>query len=210
MIELVISQLVTGQVDSERLKTLNTISVYSSRLSESVDSRLDSEDIDIIQPDTLLETLDRTAGVRAVSTSGIGGGSFVSVRGGEPNFTLVTLNGVRVSNPSNSAGGAFDFSLLDPSSVDEIDIVKNGRSAIYGADALSGIINIRLKSGGLSTQPVTASIAADSDGGVRGTLSGGLNWQDGGFFASIAAADSAEIAGNSFERYQGSLNVDHS
>ena len=47
--------------------------------------------------------------VRAFSTGGVGGGSFLSIRGGEPNFTMVLIDGIRLNNPTNSRGGALRF-----------------------------------------------------------------------------------------------------
>jgi outer membrane receptor protein involved in Fe transport len=48
------------------------------------------------------------------STGGPAGRSFLSIRGGEPNFTLVLLEGMRLNDPTNSRGGGFDFFMLDP------------------------------------------------------------------------------------------------
>jgi vitamin B12 transporter len=93
---------------------------------------------------TALEALDRLPGVRAFAKGGAGGGSFLSVRGGEPNFTLVLLEGVRLNDPTNSAGGAFDFAQLDPALLGGAELVRGALSAVHGADALAGVVNLRL------------------------------------------------------------------
>ncbi len=93
---------------------------------------------------TALEAFDRLPGVRAFAKGGAGGGSFLSVRGGEPNFTLVMLEGVRLNDPTNSAGGAFDFAQLDPALLGGAELVRGALSAVHGADALAGVVNLRL------------------------------------------------------------------
>ncbi|HEX9947560.1 MAG TPA: TonB-dependent receptor plug domain-containing protein, partial [Allosphingosinicella sp.] len=89
-------------------------------------SAIEAEEIERIQPASLLEALDDVAGVRAFSTGGAGGRSFLSIRGGEPNFTLVLLDGVKVTDPTNSRGGAFDFGQIDPLALERIEIARGG------------------------------------------------------------------------------------
>ncbi len=66
----------------------------------------------------------------------------MSIRGGESNFTLVLVDGVAVNDPTNFRGGSFDFANLNPNMVDRIEVVRGAQSAIYGSDALAGVINI--------------------------------------------------------------------
>ena len=70
------------------------------------------EDIEAQAPVTLLENFALLPGIDAFEKGGAGGGSYLAIRGGEPNFTLVTINGVRVNDPLLSSGGGFDFTLL--------------------------------------------------------------------------------------------------
>jgi outer membrane cobalamin receptor len=68
----------------------------------------------------------------------------VSFRGMAAEHILVLLNGTRLNNFQN---GQVDFSLLPMQNIERIEIVRGGNSALYGADALGGVINI------LSKQP---------------------------------------------------------
>ena len=114
-----------------------TIVVTASRTGEVAGVVVaDRPAIEQRQPSSLLDVLEDLPGVRAFSTGGPGGGSFLSIRGGEPNFTIVLLDGVRLNDPTNSAGGAFDFALLDPMAVERIEVVRNAASAVHGSDAL--------------------------------------------------------------------------
>ena len=105
---------------------------------------LDAEEANALNPVSLLQTLESLPGVVAFEKGGAGAGSYLSVRGGEPNFALVTINGVRVNDPLQSSGGGFDFSLLSPADVASINVLTGPTSTVYGADALSGIVAIEL------------------------------------------------------------------
>ncbi len=52
------------------------------------------------------------------------------------------LDGVRVNDPTNARGGSFDFSALDIADVERVEIARGPYSAVYGGDALAGVINI--------------------------------------------------------------------
>ena len=165
---------------------------------------ISAETIARLQPPTLLDALNDVAGVRAVSTNGIGGGSFVSVRGGEPNFTLVLLDGIRVNNATNSQGGAFDFTLLDPALVAAVDVERGAASAVHGSDALAGVINIRLRDPRTGSTDVTGRVMAGSDSERGGGVALSHGWKSGGLLLGASAYDSgASDAGSDVQRGQG-------
>jgi iron complex outermembrane recepter protein len=75
---------------------------------------------------------------------GIGDGTVqVNLRGLLPRETLVLIDGKRVAGASLS-NGAIDINLIPFSMIDHIDILKDGASAVYGADAVAGVFNIFL------------------------------------------------------------------
>ncbi|MDB5712523.1 MAG: TonB-dependent receptor [Sphingomonas bacterium] len=68
-------------------------------------------------------------------------GSSINLRGLGPSSTLVLLNGERP--PLGGFGGVFaDLSMIPVSAVERIEIVPDGASAIYGSDAVAGVVNI--------------------------------------------------------------------
>ncbi len=73
---------------------------------------------------------------------GRGGTGSLYMRGADPNYTLVLVDGVRVNDPTNARGGSFDFSALDMADVERVEIARGPYSAVYGGDALAGVINI--------------------------------------------------------------------
>ncbi len=84
-------------------------------------------------------------GLHVEQASGPGSLSSLYLRGADPNFTLVLINGVKVNDPTNSRGGSFDFSSLHLASIERIEIVRGPLSSTYGSDALSGVINVITK-----------------------------------------------------------------
>ena len=77
--------------------------------------------------------------------NGIGDGTVqVNLRGLLPRETLVLIDGKRVAGASLSGNGAVDINLIPFSMIDHIDILKDGASAVYGADAVAGVFNIFL------------------------------------------------------------------
>ncbi|MBA4135953.1 MAG: hypothetical protein C0518_01400 [Opitutus sp.] len=81
-----------------------------------------------------------------INSGTTGGGSAVAFRNTQ---TLVLLNGRRAAySPILASGGAqfFDVNLIPISAVERIEILQDGASAIYGTDAVAGVVNIILKS----------------------------------------------------------------
>ncbi len=70
---------------------------------------------------------------------GANGLKTVTLRGTGPEHTIVLLNGHRINNYQN---GLLDFSLIPLDEIERIEIARGGHSALYGADALGGVINI--------------------------------------------------------------------
>jgi len=74
-----------------------------------------------------------------------GGASFASFRGLGPNSTLVLINGRRAPTHGKS-GKAVDLNSIPMAAISRIEILKDGASAIYGTDAIGGVMNIILRS----------------------------------------------------------------
>lgn len=80
-----------------------------------------------------------------IQTASTYGGAQLSIHG---LAALVLVNGQRVATSSAEAVGAntfVDLNLIPPSAIQSIDVLQDGASAIYGSDALGGVININLK-----------------------------------------------------------------
>ena len=70
------------------------------------------------------------------------------LRGGESRYTKVLIDGVAV----NAAGGYFDLSHLSTDNIERIEIVRGPASVLYGADAVSGIVQIFTRRAGIGVR----------------------------------------------------------
>lgn len=96
-----------------------------------------------------------------IDTAGL---ELLNLRGLGPNRTLVLVNGRR-HVPGDSGTTAVDISMIPPALIERVDIITGGASAIYGADAVAGVVNIILKDhfDGLRLD-VLGGISAENDG----------------------------------------------
>ena len=118
-----------------------------------------------------------------------GGGSFANLRGLGPTGTLVLLNGRRVATHGMS-GGAVDLYAIPMAAVARVEILKDGASAIYGTDAIGGVINFILKDNfeGVSVSTTLSQPLADGGGRtVRGSLTAGFGQLDKDRFNVVAS-----------------------
>ncbi|GAB4230789.1 MAG: hypothetical protein Kow00109_02690 [Acidobacteriota bacterium] len=76
---------------------------------------------------------------------GWGGKTTVTLRGGEPNHTLVMINGIPLNDLTDSEGGAYDLNGLGLAGVERIEIVAGPLSGLYGSDAVAGVVNVILR-----------------------------------------------------------------
>lgn len=152
-----------------------------SRAGSSV-TVITSEQVARSSAATVADVLRSAPGVTVTESGGVGGQAVVSLRGGEPQHTLVLIDGVRVNDPA-SARNQFDFATFSVTDVERIEILRGPQSALYGSDAMGGVINIitRRPRAGSS---LSATVEAGSYGTVRTTLSGGTNVDDASLYAS--------------------------
>jgi outer membrane cobalamin receptor len=95
--------------------------------------------------DSLLNELPQIIPGNTRTSNNAGGEDFatVNLRGLGTNRTLVLVNGERV--PASSTSGTVDINTIPASLISRIEVVTGGASAVYGSDALSGVINFVLK-----------------------------------------------------------------
>ena len=96
------------------------------------------ETIDNRQAVSLPELLEFSPGIAVGRTGPFGGSTSIFLNGGNSNFTKVLVDGT----PINPPGSAVDFSSLTTENIDKIEIVRGAESAIYGSDAVSGVIQL--------------------------------------------------------------------
>ncbi|WP_299773478.1 TonB-dependent receptor [uncultured Pseudoteredinibacter sp.] len=94
----------------------------------------------------LLKFMPAVSGNSTSTSIGNGGDgtATVTLRGLPASNTLVLINGHRIAN-SGFAGEAVDLNSISTDSIERIEILKGGGSAVYGSDAIAGVVNINLK-----------------------------------------------------------------
>jgi len=148
---------------------------------------------------SVADLLRNLPGIHVVQPSGQGGVARIFLRGGDQNLTMVLLDGVRVNDPNDSRGSAFDFSTINMNDIERVEIVRGPQSAVYGSDALAGVINIISKEradelGG----SVFAEIGMDDYYRAALDFSGPVG-DDGGFSLRAATKDDGEpVTGTTF------------
>ncbi len=106
-------------------------------------------------------------------------GAAVSLRGLGPNNTLVLLNGRRLANFGLADDGHIsyvDLSQIPFDAVERIEVLKDGASAIYGSDAVAGVVNVILRQQytGISAT-ATAGTTQNGEGNqVKGAVTFGI------------------------------------
>lgn len=98
------------------------------------------EDIDHWQSNTVIDVLRRLPGVDISQSGGMEQQSSLFIRGTESRHVLVLIDGIRLNQAGIS--GSSDMSQIPISLVQRIEYIRGARSAVYGSDAVGGVVNI--------------------------------------------------------------------
>ncbi|MBI2841234.1 MAG: TonB-dependent receptor [Acidobacteria bacterium] len=181
-----------------------------SQTDSAVETTLvSSREIEAAQPRSVADIISRQVGLDAVPTLG---GQGIRIQGFSPRHVLLLVDGVEVCG---KIGSSVDASTLTAEGVDHIEVVRGATSALYGSEALGGVINVITKSpqSRLSTAMTTAF---ESNGGR--SFSGEIGskreaWDAVGHFG-LRHRDSYDLTpedpgttGGRFDRYHGDMKV---
>lgn len=182
-----------------RDKDLQEVTVTGTHIRGEADSSSPVEvytrdDIDATGATTVqqfLQTLPQNfnGGATENSVSGLSGsgqsnnqvnGSAPNLRGLGADATLVLIDGHRVA-PGNSDGGFVDVSMIPLSAIERVEIVTDGASAIYGSDAVGGVVNfiLRKKFDGEETRLEYGSGTNGSPKSIQAGQTVGRDWGSG-------------------------------
>lgn len=140
------------------------------------------DEIDRWQAKSLTDVMRRLPGVDVAQSGGIGQQSSLFIRGTESRHVLILIDGIRL----NQAGitGSSDLSQIPLSLVQRIEYIRGARSAVYGSDAIGGVVNIITG----RSQPGTTLTA--------GMGSNGYQSYDGSTQQMLGDATKLTLAGN--------------
>lgn len=133
----------------QALKLPNTVVTASRTAQDSKETTaavtvFTRDDIERLQPVNVADLLSRVPGVQVQQSGGRGSTTSVRVRGTSNAQSLVLVDGVRVG--SASAGGA-SLQHLNLEQIERIEVLRGARSAVYGSDAIGGVIQIFTRRG---------------------------------------------------------------
>lgn len=107
--------------------------------SSAASSVFTRADIDRLQPSSVADLLQRVPGVQITRSGGLGSTIGLYIRGTKSAQSLVLIDGQRVG--SVSAGGS-PLEYLSIEQIERVEVLRGSRSAIYGSDAIGGVIHI--------------------------------------------------------------------
>lgn len=128
-----------------------------------------------------------------ITNENVNSASSANLRGLGADATLTLLNGQRL--PYNSAFQGVDISAIPLAAVERLEVVPDGASALYGSDAVGGVINVILRRNfeGVTT---SAQLGASTDGGnfrQQGDIVAGETWDSGGVMLAYDYAHNSRI-----------------
>jgi vitamin B12 transporter len=143
--------------------TANAEPLESSRTAAPVDE-ITREQIGQHQSVTLPDLLYTQPGISVARTGPIGGLATIFLDGGNSNYTKVLVDGVPINDP----GGFISFSNLALDNVDKVEVVHGAESALYGSDAMSGVIQLFTHQGTTRTPSLDLFAEGGSFSSARG------------------------------------------
>lgn len=121
------------------------IVVTASALPETVEatpaavSVLTREEIDRRAVRDVADALREVPGIQMSRTGSPGRATSLFTRGSNSNHTLVLWNGIEITNPYFSG---YDWGRFSTAGVEQVEIVRGPYSALYGSDAVAGVVNV--------------------------------------------------------------------
>jgi vitamin B12 transporter len=199
----------------------DTIIVSASRDDDGISSAILGASATAITPQDLAnrqtiivtDILRDVPGVSVNRTGGVGGITQVRIRGAESNHTLVLIDGIESSSPYD---GEYDFNMLAADLGARIEVLRGEQSALYGSDAIGGVISYTSPSG-RDLPGFAARVEGGSFGTVNGAVQGGgvsgkFDYMLGGTYAStlgyVVAPDGSRKIGSKIGSFNGKFGYD--
>ncbi|OOF87841.1 cobalamin receptor [Rodentibacter ratti] len=161
------STFVYGESSSTELPPINVYSAYATQVNQDQTASsvtvLTEKDFASRNATYVSDVLKTVPGVAIAGTGGRGAVTSLFLRGAESNHTVVVIDGVKM-NPVNDG---FDFGGLTLSNIERIEVLRGEQSALWGSDAIGGVVYITTKSGLYKEKPFNVDF--DLGTGSHGT-----------------------------------------
>jgi vitamin B12 transporter len=168
-------------------------------LALSATQVISKADIVAFQPQSITDLLDKVAGISVVKQGGGGQASSVFMRGTNNGHTLILVDGVRIASATL---GSTSFGSISVALIERIEIVKGPRAALWGSDAIGGVIQIFTKKQHLGEGVISAGLG--SNGLWKTDASIGLGNEEHSLTLTVSAEESdgftaTKIDGNAYD-----------
>lgn len=165
-------------LDEHLVVTATQVASPLSRLPDST-TVLSGDTLEARQQFGASQALRSVPGLTVQQTGGPGAQTSLFMRGGESDYTLVLIDGIR----ANALGGGIDLSQVPLADVERVEVVRGPQSALYGGDAIGGVVQIITRVGGRPSGQALGELGSRSmRRGAASTIGelGGFRWQAGG------------------------------
>ena len=176
---------VANEESNTVLQEINVYSAYAAPVNQDLAASsvtvLTEEDFTKRNATYVSDALKTLPSMAFSASGGRGALSNFYLRGADANHTVVVIDGVKM-NPVTGYG--FDFGALSLNNIDRIEVLRGEQSALWGSDAMGGVIYITTKSGLYKEKPF--NIDFDLGTGSHGTYNGSATlsgYHDGFYYA---------------------------
>lgn len=179
------SAFVQAETKTE-LEPINVYSAYATPVNQDQTASsitvLTEKDFAARNATYVSDVLKTVPGVTMMAYGGRGTLTNFSVRGSETNHTAVIIDGVKV-NPATGYG--YDFGGLSLSNIERIEVLRGEQSALWGSDAMGGVIYITTKSGLYKDKPFNVDFDFGTGSHRTSDASVTVSGQNNGFYYAV-------------------------
>ena len=153
-----------GGVSDTLVVTASRTPESRTKVTQSVTSFTRAE-MEALGAASLADVVRFVPGVNVESIGREGAVTSMFTRGGESDYNLVLIDGVRV----NQSGGVFDFSRINAAEIERVEVVRGAQSSLWGSDAMGSVVQIFTCRAGAADRP---QVVAAAEGGSFGAFRG--------------------------------------
>ncbi len=130
----------TGAADADIVVTGTRLPMTSAGLAQNV-TVIEQAEIQASHPSGIEDVLSRVTGIYVDQAGSAGGFVSMYLRGAENSHLLILLDGVRLNDPTTTRGSTYDLSAIDVNQIERIEVLRGPASAVYGGEALAGVVH---------------------------------------------------------------------
>jgi outer membrane cobalamin receptor len=147
--------------DADIVVTGTRLPVTSAGLAQNV-TVIDRAAIQASAPSGIEDVLSRVTGIYVDQAGSAGGFISMYLRGAENSHLLILLDGVRLNDPTTTRGSTYDLSSIDVNQIERIEVLRGPASAVYGGEALAGVVHF------ITRRPAVSGVAGSGYAAVGG------------------------------------------